>query len=262
MASTNGVLEQPAVPAVAAVPRPLAQRASYRSVDVDEYCVLRSTGKRNRTGSMIWDVCRERSPVNFHHMGVGEENDPWSNVICEVQTETPEGTLKDRLALLFRITPQQLDFLRRFDQRLVDQLTEKSVDVLQKATKRDIVENMYQSPINVKDGQDPAARMGLVVRGHAAFLTKVYFHRKLPEGGWATPAVLVGWEQLEPVLANHRWRDCQIRGSFRVGGLQVVGKNIYTRWEFSELHLRESSGGNAMLGGLSEEELRAMQDME
>lgn len=239
---------------------------SYRHLDVAEAFAVRSSGKRNRTGAMIWEVTRDRTPINFHHVAVGEEADKWSEVIWDVKTEADDGKPLDRLGLVFRPSPQQVNFVQAVDARLIDQVAEKSMEVMGKVTKRDIVENMYQSPLILKEGHDPAVRMALTVRGHPAFLTKVHYYRALPAGGWeATPSVTAcGWDQLAPYIADHRCRFTKVRGTFRVGGLQVIGgKSITIRWELVELHMREPpSGGSAQGFGISADELQLMQGLE
>lgn len=236
---------------------------SYRAIDVAEAFALRSSGKRNRTGAMIWDVARDRNPINFH--ALGENADKWSDVIWEIKTEADDNRPLDRIGLTFRISPQQLAFIQAVEARLIDQITEKSHDILGKAIKRDIIENMYQSPLNMKEGHDPAMRIAMTVRGYPAFLTRVYYYRALPQGGWETTAQEVsGWEDLEPLIASHRCRYTKIRGSFRVGGLQVIGgKTIAIRWEFAELHMRAPAAGGAVPGqGYSAEERLQMQGLE
>jgi len=235
---------------------------SYRVVPVNEAFMVRSSGKRNRTGSMIWDVARDRNAISFHHSEGGEEADKWSEVIWDIKSENDEGKLLDRLGLVFRASPKQVAFVQAVDARIIDQIAEKSLDILGKVTKRDIIENMFQSPLNVKEGHEPAVRMSLTVRGHPAFLTKVYYYAALPTGGWETKCTeVIGWEQLEPLISSHRCRFTKIRCTFRIGGLQVIGgKSITLRWELVELHMRAPPKGiNSSGAGFSAQELELMQ---
>jgi len=250
-----------------AAPTAVAARGavrSYRVVDVAETFFVKSSGKRNRTGGMIWDVMRDRTPINFHHLSV-DGADKWSEVIWDIKTENDKGETMDKLSLGFRVSPEQATWLQGADNRLIDQITEKSLEVLGKATKREIVANMYPSPLMMKEGFEPAVKMAMTVRGHPAFLTTVYYYEALPEGGWAAkPIIASGWDKLEPLLMTHRCRFAKIRCSFRAGSLQVIGgKSITVRWELVELHMRAPPlGAGGSSGAFSREEMQLMQNLE
>lgn len=227
---------------------------------------------RNKYGNLNWNI---RSSIyngtifNFHALSTERgDSDAWSTQPWEVKAETQDGGPDNKIKLQLEVNERQADWVRGFEDWLVDAIEKQSVDVLnvkQPVKKEMLLSQHFKSILTPATETRPArVKMAFFVSNREKLGVMHYF-RLRPDGEtWNTePETLKGWNQIQPAIEGHNLRGAKVRAIVvRTWALSVIRKEIYPSFEIVEMYVKEPKPFRAYGGGLTSEQRSAMLDIE
>ena len=257
-------------------PRP-AQAAASSGVPPVYYGVNFSTWQlvangRNKYGNLNWNI---RSSIyngtvfNFHALSTEQgDSDAWSTQPWEVKAETQDGAPDNRIKLQLEVNERQANWVRNFEDWLLDAIEKQSCDVLnvkQPVKKEMLLSQHFKSIVTPATETRPARVKFVFFVSNREKLGVMHYFRLRPDGEtWnKEPETLKGWNQIQPAIEGHNLRGAKVRAIVvRTWALSVIRKEIYPSFEILEMYVKEPKPFRAYGGGLTEEQRSAMLDIE